>query len=60
MLTGSSGDDALTGGPGLDRVSASGDTSFALTDATLTGAGTDSLFTIELATLTGGARAPTR
>ena len=53
-LTGASGDDYLLGGVGLDRVSGSGDVDFTLTDVTLSGAGTDALDSIELATLTGG------
>ncbi len=54
VLTGGAGSDTLDGGGGADRVVETADSSFALTDASLTGAGNDSLAAIELATLTGG------
>ena len=54
VLEGRGGDDALEGGSGTDRMIATGDVDFDLTDTTLTGLGTDSLDSIEEASLTGG------
>ena len=58
-LTGGLGNDVLNGGEGVDRVVESGDVNFTLTDTSLVGLGTDTLSSIELATLTGGASANT-
>ena len=49
------GNDTINGGAGTDTLIESGNVNFVLTDASLTGNGTDSLISIELATLTGGA-----
>ncbi len=58
ILEGGGGDDTLIGRPGgLDRVLARGDVDFTLTDAQLTGQGTDSLQDIDQAALIGGASA---
>ena len=54
-LAGEDGDDSITGGADTDTVVGSGDASWTVTDTQLTGAGTDSLTTIERARLTGGA-----
>jgi len=54
LLSGGAGDDALDGGAGNDRVLAVGDTDLTVTDTQLTGVGTDSLTSIEKATLSGG------
>ncbi|MGH2692863.1 MAG: calcium-binding protein, partial [Actinomycetota bacterium] len=59
ILTGAAGDDSLTGDDGTDRVVETADASFTLTNTTLTGDGSDTLATIEGATLTGGAAANT-
>lgn len=53
-LTGSAGNDSFTGGAGTDRVSETGNVNFTLTNTTLTGNGSDTLNSIERATLTGG------
>lgn len=55
QLTGGTGNDALDGGTGTDRVVGLGDVDFVLTSTLLIGLGTDSLTSIEQATLTGGA-----
>jgi Ca2+-binding RTX toxin-like protein len=55
QLTGGAGNDALDGGTGTDRVVGLGDVDFVLTQTLLIGLGTDSLTSIEQATLTGGA-----
>lgn len=55
QLTGGAGNDALDGGTGTDRVMGLGDVDFVLTPTLLIGLGTDSLTSIEQATLTGGA-----
>ncbi len=54
VLTGGAGSDTLDGGGAADRVVEAADSSFTLTDASLAGAGNDSLAAVELATLTGG------
>ncbi|WP_434684985.1 peroxidase family protein [Pseudanabaena minima] len=48
------GNDTINGGAGTDTLIESGNVNFVLTDTTLTGNGTDTLISIELATLTGG------
>jgi len=54
ILEGQSGDDTLIGrAVGLDRIRAQGDVDFSLTDAQLTGLGTDALVNIEQAELIG-------
>ena len=66
VLNGGDGDDSLDGGAdavndildgdaGVNRVVASGDTNFTLTDTNLVGLGNDTLTEITRATLTGGA-----
>lgn len=54
-LTGGLGNDTLKGGTGSDTVVETGDVNFTLTNTTLTGLGTDTLLSIEHASLTGGA-----
>ncbi|MFP6701478.1 MAG: calcium-binding protein, partial [Planctomycetaceae bacterium] len=53
-LTGSDQDDSIDGGTGTDLVLQTVDANQTLTDTSLTGRGTDSLSSIELASLTGG------
>ncbi len=53
-LDGGLGDDTLIGGAGLDVVRGQADSDIVLTNSQLTGAGVDSLFQIEQASLTGG------
>jgi Ca2+-binding RTX toxin-like protein len=53
-LSGDGGNDTLTGGIGLERVVQAADVDQALSDARLTGLGTDSLTGIDQARLTGG------
>ncbi|AFY73019.1 VCBS repeat-containing protein [Synechococcus sp. PCC 7502] len=53
-LTGGLDNDSLNGGDGTDTVKESGDVNFTLTNTTLTGLGSDTLFSIESANLTGG------
>lgn len=48
------GNDTINGGDGTDRVVATGNVNFTLTNTTLTGLGTDTLTSIEQASLTGG------
>lgn len=55
QLTGGEGNDALDGGAGTDRVVGIGNVDFVLNATLLIGLGTDSLTSIEQATLTGGA-----
>lgn len=54
-LTGGLGDDTLDGGEGNDRLVEWGDVNFTLTNTSLTGLGTDTLVSIEQASLAGGA-----
>ncbi len=54
-LDGGPGNDALNGGSGTDRVLQTVDANQTLTNTQLTGQGTDTLSSIERATLTGGA-----
>jgi Ca2+-binding RTX toxin-like protein len=54
-ITGGPGNDAIIGNNGTDTIVESGNVNFTLTDATLTGNGSDSLTSIERAKLTGGA-----
>jgi len=56
-LTGGNGDDTITGGFGTDRVDEEADANFTLTNASLTGVGSDLLALVEQAQLTGGANA---
>lgn len=53
-LTGGPGDDIIDGGGGVNRLIESGDVAFTLTDARLTGLGTDALAGVGRAHLTGG------
>ncbi len=53
-VDGGNGGDELAGGPGTDRVVAAGNSSFTLTDTSLTGQGQDNLSSFEQASLTGG------
>ncbi len=55
LLSGGLGNDWIDGGAGNDRLVESGDVSFKLTNASLTGLGTDTLLGVEQAALTGGA-----
>lgn len=55
VLTGAGGSDNIDGLGGDDRIKESANTNFTLTNTTLAGAGSDTLNSIELATLTGGA-----
>jgi Ca2+-binding RTX toxin-like protein len=57
QLTGNLGADTLIGGDGVDRLVESGNTSFGLSNASLVGFQTDTIFTFEEAELTGGASA---
>jgi Ca2+-binding RTX toxin-like protein len=54
-LLGGAGDDTLDGGDGTDTVEQTADADMTLTDTSLTGMGNDTLISIELAILTGGA-----
>ncbi len=56
-ITGGTGNDSLNGGDGIDRLVESANVSFKLTNAKLTGVGTDKLANFEEAELTGGAGA---
>jgi RHS repeat-associated protein len=53
-LTGGAGNDTLRGSAGTDLLSESGDVSFTLTNSALVGLGTDTLISIDQASLTGG------
>ncbi len=55
VLVGGLGNDTLDGGAGTDTVVEIGNVNFVLTNTKLTGMGTDSLFGVERAGLTGGA-----
>ncbi len=53
-VDGGLGNDAVSGGDGVDLVRATGNSNFTLTDSSLIGQGTDSLFALETALLNGG------
>jgi Ca2+-binding RTX toxin-like protein len=53
-VTAGTGEGVFDGGPGVDRIVASGDVNFTLTNTQLTGLGIDSLTSFEGAYLTGG------
>jgi Ca2+-binding RTX toxin-like protein len=55
VLTGGTENDTLNGGNGTDSVSESGNVNFNLTNGSLTGLGTDTLISIDRATIVGGA-----
>lgn len=57
QLTGGAGDDSLDGGTSDDRVVEAGNVDFTLTNTSLLGLGTDTLTSIEAATLDGGVSA---
>ena len=59
VLTGGSGNDSLDGGSGSNTLVEGLNTSFTLTDASLTGNGTDTLANLQTANLTGGSGANT-
>ena len=59
LLTGDVGNDNIDGGLGDDQLAEVGNVNFVLTNTTLTGLGNDSLLSIELAALVGGAGANT-
>jgi Ca2+-binding RTX toxin-like protein len=54
-LMGGAGNDTLDGGDGVDTVEQTADVDMTLTDTSLTGMGLDTLISIEMAVLTGGA-----
>ena len=54
-MIGSTGNDSFDGGAGTDRVIESGDVNFVLTNASLTGVGTDTLVSVEQVSLTAAA-----
>jgi Ca2+-binding RTX toxin-like protein len=54
-LSGGAGNDTLDAGAGTDRLTETGDVNFTLTNFNLIGLGSDTLFSIEQAFLTGGA-----
>ncbi|MBC7815335.1 MAG: hypothetical protein IAG10_00380, partial [Planctomycetaceae bacterium] len=56
-ISGGLGNDVLKGGGGMDCLTESGDVTFVLTNARLTGLGTDSLAGFDEAALTGGDQA---
>ncbi len=56
-LSGGAGNDTLLGGSGTDLIVETGNVNFTLTNTRLTGVGTDTLASIEKASLTGGAGA---
>lgn len=58
-FTGGLGDDRFVGGVGTDRLDETGDVDFTLTDVSLTGLGSDTLDSIEIAVLDGGVSANT-
>ena len=53
-LSGGAGNDTLIGGDGIDEIQEQGDVNFTLSDTQLTGLGTDTLESIERASLSGG------
>jgi Ca2+-binding RTX toxin-like protein len=53
-LRGGAGNDTLSGGDGIDELQEQGDVNFTLSDTQLTGLGTDTLISIERASLSGG------
>jgi len=53
-LQGRAGNDTLIGGDGIDEIQEQGDVNFTLSDTQLTGLGTDTLLSIERASLSGG------
>ncbi len=53
-LQGRAGNDTLIGGDGIDEIQEQGDVNFTLSDTQLTGLGTDTLISIERASLSGG------
>ena len=55
ILIGGAGNDILDGGDGMDTVEQTADVDMTLTDTSLTGMGLDTLISIEMAVLTGGA-----
>jgi Ca2+-binding RTX toxin-like protein len=55
ILIGESGNDTISGGAGFDMLKETGNVDFTLTDALLIGNGTDTLSSIEVAILVGGA-----
>ncbi|MDA0809310.1 MAG: CAP domain-containing protein [Planctomycetota bacterium] len=55
VLTGGSGNDRVDGGAGVDTIFETADTNFTLTATSLTGLGSDTLVSLERATLVGGA-----
>lgn len=57
LLTGGTGNDELDGGEGNDRLLEIANANLTLTNATLIGVGTDVLFQVESAQLTGGSSA---
>lgn len=57
VLTGNGGNDSLDGGANIDTVSEGGNVNVVLTNTSLTGFGTDSLFSIESAQINGGSSA---
>jgi Ca2+-binding RTX toxin-like protein len=59
FISGGLGDDQIDGGGGTDKLIESGDVSFTLTDAALTGLGSDTLASIERGQLAGGIAANT-
>ncbi|MFM9965524.1 MAG: beta strand repeat-containing protein [Planctomycetaceae bacterium] len=54
LISGGAGNDSLNGLGGTDRLVESANANFKLTNSKLTGVGTDKLFSIERAALTGG------
>jgi Ca2+-binding RTX toxin-like protein len=53
-ITGGGGNDVIDGGPGTNRLLEKADADFTLTESSLTGIGTDTLTSIQQATLIGG------
>ncbi len=59
VIEGGSGADAMSGGGGIDTLMESADLDYTLTDSTLTGNGSDTHNSFELARITGGVSANT-